>query len=242
MRKTILVTGTDTGVGKTVVGGALAGALRRKGINAGVMKPVATGCATEDGEAFSLDTRFLRAVSGVEEPDFMLTPVALEPPLAPAVATRMTSAEWSARQVSIALEELLDRHPIVFVEGVGGFMVPLNNELLVCDFAKRHGMTVVVVARPTIGTINHALLTVEAAWRRDLRVAGVVFSQTRADDRDLSTETNAAEIARISGVRILGTLPFDPEASVEGLRPGRLVDLALEHLDITGFIERECRE
>jgi dethiobiotin synthetase len=239
-------------VGKTVVTAALAGALRRRRINAGVMKPVATGCkwtgagspgtdAFSQASLFSPDTNFLRAATGVTEPDFMLTPVCLEPPLAPAVAARMTATTLSMRQIAIGLLELCERHDVVLVEGVGGFLVPLDDETLLSDVAQRMKMTVLVVARPTLGTINHTLLTVEAVWRRELRIAGVVFCETRSGQRDASTATNADEIARISGVRILGTLPYDPETSVEECRIGRIIDLAEENLDIEGFIRRECK-
>ncbi len=241
LRKTFLVTGTDTGVGKTVVTGALAGALRRKGVNAGIMKPVASGCERTEGGPNCVDARFLRAASGVSEPDFMLTPVALEPPLAPSVAARIGGASWTWNAVNVAVEELLDRHPVLLIEGVGGLMVPLDDETLLLDFAERRKMTIVVVARPTLGTINQTLLTVAAAWHRELRVAGIVYCETRPDDRDLSTGTNAPEIARISGVHNLGTLPFDPAVSVDACRPGRIVDSALANLDIDGFIERELK-
>ncbi len=242
MPKAILVTGTDTGVGKTVVTAALAGALRRRGVDAGVMKPVATGCTLANGEVFSPDTNFLRAASGVTEPDFMITPVTLEPPLAPSVAARMVATPWSVNQVTIGLEDLFERHPVVLIEGVGGFLVPLNGDMLVADLAVKLKANVLIVARPTLGTINHTLLTVEAAWSRGVRVAGVVFCETRAGDRDASTGTNADEISRVAGVHLLGTLPFDPETSVADCRVGRIVDLAEQHLDVEGFIRRECTE
>ncbi len=242
MRKAIFVTGTDTGVGKTVVAGALAGAMRRRGINAGVMKPVATGCTIADGEVFCADTNFLRAASGVAEPDFLITAVTLEPPLAPSVAARMVATPFTINQMTVGLEDLFERHDVVLVEGIGGLLVPLDDETLVVDLVVKMRASLLVVARPTLGTINHTLLTVEAAWARDLRVAGVVFCETRANDRDVSTGTNAEEIVRISGVRFLGTLPFDPDASVADCRPGRIVDLALEHLDVDGIIQREVKE
>ena len=242
MPKVFLVTGTDTGVGKTVVTAALAGALRRRGVDAGVMKPIATGCTLAGGEVACADARFLRAATGVTEPDFMITPVALEPPLAPSVATRMSGAAWSMNQITIGVEEMLDRHPVLLLEGIGGFLVPLDDETLLCDLAKTMGLTLIIVARPTLGTVNHTLLTIEAAWSRELRVAGVVFCETRENDRDLSTDTNAEEIERIAGVHLLGTMPFDPETSVDQGRVGRIVDLAEKHLDVEGFIRRELGE
>ena len=240
MPKSILVTGTDTGVGKTVVTAGLAAAIRKRGIDAGVMKVAATGCTFADGYAVSADTQFLRAVTGVTEPDWMIAPICLEPPVAPAVAARMTGVPIAWGRVREGLNDLLERHPVVLAEGVGGFLVPVDDEMLLADIAGRLGMTVLIVARPGLGTINHTLLTIEAVQMRDLRVAGVVFCETFADEEDVSTATNAGEIERIAGVHILGTLPFDPELSVEECRPGRLVEHVEEHLDVEGFIRREC--
>ncbi|KPJ52438.1 MAG: hypothetical protein AMS16_06370 [Planctomycetes bacterium DG_58] len=240
MSSVILVTGTDTAVGKTVVTAGLAAAIRSRGIDAGVMKVAATGCTISDGYICSADTQFLRALTGVTEPDWMIAPICLEPPLAPAVAARLTGVGVSWDQVKQGVVDLCERHPVVLVEGVGGLLVPLDDEMLLADVAERLGMTVLIVARPGLGTINHTLLTIEAVQMRELRVAGVVFCQTFEDEEDVSTATNPAEIERIAGVHILGTLPFDPELSVEECRAGRLVELVEEHLDVEGFIRREC--
>ncbi|HUV39870.1 MAG TPA: dethiobiotin synthase [Planctomycetota bacterium] len=242
MSRAILVTGTDTGVGKTVVTAGLAAALRARGIDVGVMKPVATGCTIADGELISPDTEFLRAATGVTEPDFMVTPVMLEPPLAPTVASRMTAAPFTFNQISTGLYDLLERHPVVLVEGVGGFLVPVTDEMLLADVAEAMKMTVLVVARPSLGTINHTLRTVEAVRMRELRIAGIVFNVTCEDDVDASSDSNVDEIERITGLRILGTLPFEPSISVEECRVGALAGLVETHLDVEGFMRRELVE
>lgn len=244
MSLVILVTGTDTGVGKTVVTAGLSAALRARGIDAGVMKPVASGCPLDDdGYVHSPDTSFLRVVSGVDDPEFMITPVCLEPPLAPAVAARASGVPVQMKDVRQALVDLRERHSVVLVEGVGGFLVPLDDETLLGDLAERLGMTALIVARPGLGTINHTLLTIEAVQMRDLRVAGVVFCETPecGPENDESIATNAGEIERIAGVHMLGMLPFDAGLSVEECRPGRLAELVEEHLDVEGFIRRECQ-
>jgi dethiobiotin synthetase len=236
----MLITGTDTGVGKTVVTAGLAAALRARGVDAGVMKPVASGCTIADGRSHSPDTMFLRTVAGVTEPDWMITPVMLEPPLAPTVAARMAATPFTYNQIRVGVLEMMDRHPVLLVEGVGGFLVPVTEALLMAEIARKLEMTVLIVARCGLGTINHTLLTIEAVQMRELRIAGVVFNQAYGDDLDVSTETNAEEIERIAGVHILGMLPYDPELSVEECRPGRLVERVAEHLDVEGIIRREC--
>ena len=240
MGKAILVVGTDTGVGKTVVTGALAGALNRRGVRAGVMKPIASGCLRDaNGTLYSPDTEFLRAATGIVEADFTLTQVYLEAPLAPAVAARVSGEAVSLRDIRPALFDLSDRYDVVLVESVGGFMVPIDDETLFSDLAERLELPVLIVARCGLGTINHTLLTIEAVKMRELRTAGFVFCRTSAEPLDLSAETNAAEIQRIAGVHFLGTLPFDPGAGVERCAPGRIVELAEQHLDVEGFIRRE---
>jgi dethiobiotin synthetase len=241
MSKAILITGTDTGVGKTVVTAGLASALRRRGIDAGVMKPVATGVVRdENGDFISHDTEFLCEVSGVKDPYFMVTPVCLEAALTPAVAAHMSGVTDVVEGMRQGLIDLMNSHPVVLVEGVGGFLVPLDDETLLGDFAEKAGMTVVVVARPGLGTINHTLLTVEAVQMRGLRVAGVVFNQTSAYAPDESAATNPGEIERFAGVYMLGTLPFVPDLSVEQCAAGGLVELVEQHLDVEGLIRREC--
>jgi dethiobiotin synthetase len=241
MSKVILITGTDTGVGKTVVTAGLAAALRRRGVKAGVMKPVATGCARDEhGDFISPDTEFLCEVSGVQDPYNLVTPVCLEAALAPAVAARMSGITTVVEDMRQGLSDLMERHPVVLVEGVGGFLVPLDEETLLGDFAEKAGMTVVVVARCGLGTINHTLLTIEAVQTRGLRIAGIVFHETSADAADASVATNPGEIERFAGVHMLGTLPFVPELSVEKCVAGGLVEFVEKHLDVEGFLRREC--
>ena len=241
MGNTILVTGTDTGVGKTVVTAALAGAMCRRDVDVGVLKPIASGCSVSaDGQLYSPDADFLRLATGVEEPDFMISPVCLEPPLAPSVAARLMGARVSEAVILQSVKDLSERHEVLLVEGIGGILVPIDDEALVVDLAERFGMSVLIVARPNLGTINHTLLTIEAIQMRELRVAGVVFCETSNDASDESTATNATEIERITGVHMLGTLPFDAEVDVAGGQLGRIIELADEHLDVDGLVRREC--
>ena len=134
---------------------------------------------------------------------------------------------------------MCEAHEIVLVEGVGGALVPINDELMMIDLPAKLGMPVLVVARAGLGTINHTLLTLEAIQMRGMRVAGVAFNNTYEDADDMSVETNSAEIERFAGVHMLGTLPFDAELSVENCVPGRLVESIEECLDVDGLIRRE---
>jgi len=236
----ILITGTDTGVGKTAVTAGLAAALRRRGFDVGVMKPVATGgFRSEDNCVLSADALFLQSVADVEEAIWMINPVCMEPPLAPSAASRLTGTPVDFATLKQVFLDMTEVHAVTLVEGIGGFFVPLNDDMLVADLAEYFGMPVLIVAHAGLGTINHTLLTVEAVRTRDLRTVGVVLNETHEDDGDPSRATNAHEIERIGEVYILGTLPFDPEMNVEEGIPGKLVDNVEQNIDVEGFIRRE---
>ncbi|MDP2935542.1 MAG: dethiobiotin synthase, partial [Dehalococcoidia bacterium] len=152
----IFVTGTDTGVGKTVVAAGLAAALKARGVNVGVMKPVQTG-------DYPGDAAVLRLAAGVDDPLNLILPCYLQAPLAPAVAALLGDRPVSPALIMEAFQELCQRHEFMIVEGVGGLMVPLLDGYSVADLIVAMGLPALVVARPGLGTINHTLLTIKQA-------------------------------------------------------------------------------
>lgn len=209
MNRGIFVTGTDTGVGKTVVTAALAGALRRRGTNAGVMKAVQTGALrAADGAWISPDGRFLAATAGVDDPPELVCPVCLELPLAPAVAAALSGDEVPIGRIMAAFEELCRRHDLVLVEGAGGLAVPIRSGYLMSDLARDLGLPLLIVARPGLGTLNHTALTVHFARSAGLRVLGVVFgAMPPPEEQDAPMRSNAAAIEAVAGVPVLGFVP-----------------------------------
>jgi dethiobiotin synthetase len=200
MKRGVFVTGTDTDVGKTFVAAGLARALARRGVDVGVMKPVATG-ASSDGALLA---------SGLSEKDDprLVTPVLLGPPLAPSVAARVSGVALDLERVWRAWRTLRSLHDFMVVEGVGGLLVPVKHRYPVAAMAKRMGLPLIVVARPTLGTINHTLLTVESARRRGLRVAGLVVCYSRDWRAGKAERSNPAVLEAESGVPLLGVVPF----------------------------------
>jgi len=176
------VTGTDTGVGKTVVAGGLAAALRARGLAVATFKPVQSGALAEDPEGDA-------ALLGAE------CVYAFEEPLAPFVAAARAGATVELEPIVRAADRLAAAHDAVVVEGAGGLLVPLAPALLVADMARALDLPVVVVARAGLGTVNHTLLTLETAARRDLHVAAVVLNGA-ADD---STAENPELIRAFGG-------------------------------------------
>src|SRR5205823_4609969 len=121
----IFITGTDTGVGKTAVAAALAGALRSRGLDVGVMKPVQSGAERGPGGLVAPDGHFLAIAAGVEDPPEWVCPVCLEAPLAPSVAAEMEGREIDLGVVFAAYRALRERHDWLIVEGAGGICVPI---------------------------------------------------------------------------------------------------------------------
>ncbi len=214
----LFLTGTDTGVGKTVLTATLALGLRARGLEIGVAKPIQTGALAADPEG---DAAVLKRWLGLTESLEEICPFSFSPPVAPLIAAKLEARELALDDVVDAVTALEDRYEAVLVEGVGGLLVPVGPGWNVSDLAEALGLHLVVVARPGLGTVNHTLLTLEAARARGLRVAGVILNGRR-DQHDASLERNADLITSLGEVRVIGQTPW-----VEGsLTSERLAKLA----------------
>ncbi len=203
MIPSIFVTGTDTGVGKTFVAAGLAAALRRRGADVGVMKPVASGSRGVPGDA-----RLLREASGVSDPFDLVSPIRLVPPLAPSVAARLSGRRVDLDRVWKAFQRLSALHETLIVEGVGGLLVPLRPRFTVAHLVRRLRLPLLIVTRPTLGTINHTALTVLAARAFRLRILGIVINHHERFRRGAAERTNRAAIEEETGMPVLGEVPF----------------------------------
>lgn len=214
----LFVTGTDTGVGKTLVACSVARALRERGLDLGVMKPIETGVGPEG----PLDAIALRSAAGAEDALDLICPQQFALPAAPTVAAAHEGREVDLTVVDAAWAVLGARHDSMLVEGAGGLLVPAAAGVTMGDLAGRLGLPLLIAARGSLGTINHTLLTLEAAERRGLEVAGVVISHTtgRLSDADAA---NLAELRAALGKKLVGEIP--------PLAPGSLPDLAAIALD-----------
>jgi len=211
------VTGTGTGVGKTVVACALAEQLAARRVDVGVMKPIETGVGSQG----PLDAIALAEAANVPEPLDRICPVRLEMPAAPAVAAAAEGRTVDLAAIRAAFDALRAAHETLIVEGAGGVLVPVTAGTTMADLARDLGLPLVVAARGRLGTINHTLLTLEALAARGLPVAGVVISHgpvtlTSAD------AANLAALRETLGERLVGEIPpLDPDQSV----PARAIDL-----------------
>jgi len=213
------ISGTDTGVGKTVAACALIRALRRAGVDTGAMKPVETGVEN----ARPLDAIALRAAAGGVDPLEDVCPLQFALPAAPLVAAQHEERSIDFGHLLEGFERLAARHTAVVVEGAGGVLVPITNQEDMAELALRLDLPLIVVARPALGTINHTLLTLEVAKRRGLEVAGVVISHgariSSADERNLAFLREQLGDALLAEIPVLQEDAEAFELPVESLLP-----------------------
>ena len=205
----VFITGTDTGVGKTLVTVALGLALREAGIDVGVMKPVETGAPLTGGRRVGDDAALLHRLLAPEDSIEDVNPFALALPAAPAVAARQAGVTIDLARIREAYARLCGRHEIVLVEGAGGLLVPLDAKTTMADLALALGCPLIVVARKRLGTINHTLLTLREAGRLGCRVLGVVLNEWDGSGEALS-EADALNLEALRErlpVPVLAELP-----------------------------------
>ncbi|HWD24583.1 MAG TPA: dethiobiotin synthase [Acidimicrobiales bacterium] len=221
------VVGTDTGVGKTVISAGIVACLRGRGFDVGIAKPVQSGAVTHDpdGDAWVLST-----LSGVRDPLDSITPFAFPAPLAPLIAARLSGVDVALDDVVLALDHLRARHTALVIEGAGGLHVPVGESWTIADLVCAVRSPVVIVARASLGTVNHTVLTIEALRARGVDVVGVVLNGVRDD----SSATNASLIERIGDVRVIGELPLlDRRLTRERVRA-----LAEQNLDVDTIVAK----
>lgn len=211
MGRGIFITGTDTGVGKTVVSAVLLLALREAGIDAGYMKPVATGCITEAGRLVSPDVKFIREVCRLEDDDRLVNPVAFARPVDPLSASLMERKSIEIHGLRKAYDELSKRHGFLIVEGIGGIAVPINRDIDVCGLISVLGLPALVVIRPSLGTINHTIMTLDYAGSRGVDVLGLVVNSAAPCPGGPADRTGPELIKRTLGLPVVACVDHDPD-------------------------------
>jgi len=206
----LFLTATDTAVGKTVVAAAIAAHLREQGLSVGVMKPAETGCCKRGGALHPSDADFLRRASATDDVLGAICPYRFSEPLAPAVAARRAKKEIDTRLIRKIYRAISKGHNTTLVEGAGGLMVPLCGSYLYLDLAAELGLPLVIVARAGLGTINHTLLTVNAARARGLEIYGIILNQARKGKLGPAEKTNPGAIAELTGISRVFSLPYIP--------------------------------
>jgi dethiobiotin synthetase len=214
MQAAFFVTGTDTGVGKTLVTCALLHATRRRGSSAVGMKPIAAGVEDDGGNE---DVVRLLAASSIQPPVELVNPFLYAPPIAPHIAAREAGRPIEIGTIRQAFERLRMLADVVWVEGVGGFRVPLDERYDTADLAQILALPVVLVVGMRLGCLNHALLAAEAIARRELVLAGWVANQI--DPAMARFDANLETLAARLNAPLLGVVPYgaDPAQAAGSL-------------------------
>jgi dethiobiotin synthetase len=205
-----LVTGTDTGVGKTLVSRLLLEALKRAGHSAAGMKPVASGCHVSAAGLRSDDALELMQASNAAADYTDVNPYALASACAPHIAAREMGVEIRLERILESFRRLQQKSPWIVVEGVGGWSVPLGERLTMAEVARALGLPVILVVGLRLGCLNHALLTMGAIRRADIPLAGWVAN--RIDPAMTHVLENIATLAQKIEAPLLAQIPYQSAA------------------------------
>lgn len=225
----LFITATDTDAGKTVVTCAIAAALRSAGVKVGVCKPIATGCRHEREGLVNADAEALAHFADCRLPLDVINPVRYHPPLAPAVAAEKAKKPVDFGAIADSLRRLDGEHDVLLVEGIGGIMVPLDEQRTVLDLAAMIGYPILVVTRPGLGTLNHTALTCSAIVRRGLCLAGLVINGYNPEppEYDPAIDDNPLWLAKQNHTKVLATIPrADDVIPHEARLPPAVLDAA----------------
>jgi dethiobiotin synthetase len=202
--KSCFITATDTGIGKTTITAALAFALKNMGVNVGVMKPFATGTQQKTGYK-SVDVAILANSVQSQDPEELINPYFFPVPASPYAAANKLRVNIDVDSVMDNFEKLQTMHDVVLVEGIGGILTPILKNYSIANLIKDMNLDPLVVTSSRIGTVNHTLMTLNAAQQYGLKVRGLIINNTDPDGYDVDDLKN--DLKNLSGVDVLCTIP-----------------------------------
>lgn len=211
MKHGFFITGTDTGVGKTRVSTALLTVFNARGFSTAAMKPVASGCTTTAQGLRNDDALALQQHATLQVPYEQVNPYAFEPAIAPHIAAAQAGQSIDFVRIKHGLDILSMQVDVVIVEGVGGWLVPLNREATIADLARMLGLPVILVVGVRLGCLNHALLSVESIEQSGLPMVGWVANVI--DPGMQCVEENITALRERIAVPWLGTVRWHPNAT-----------------------------
>lgn len=223
----VFVTGTDTDIGKTVITAGLAAVMQSLGYKAGVYKPFQSGAEIKNGFLVSPDLAYVKQLDFYIE---TLCSYLLKAPTAPYIAAKLEGIDIDVSVVKKEYQTIKQNCEILLVEGAGGLLVPVSQNILMSDIAKMLDIPILIVTRPNLGTINHTLLTINQAKECGLDIAGVIINRYPQGTDDIAIKTAPKLIEEYSDVNILGIIPDIP--NFENIKPGALINILINSLDI----------
>ena len=202
---------------------------------AGVYKPIQSGAILNNNDLLSPDLEFVKSIDSN-----ILTKVTynLKKPVVPSIAAILDNVKIYKNRIKIDYENLKENCDFVIVEGAGGLLVPVAEDFMMRDIAKFLDLPIVIVARPDLGTINHTLLTIEAAKSKGLNILGVIISNYPSDTDDIAIKTAPAIINELTGIKILGILPVVEEIRNNAPEKSEaLIDTIINNINIQEFFK-----
>jgi len=202
------ITGTDTGVGKTVITACLTVLFQNRGLRVGAIKPIETGVDPECRSSANSDAEFLQEVAGTDDATNAACLYRFRTPAAPMQASRSEGREIEPGPLLESIRNLRETRDVVLVEGIGGLLVPIFPGFCVADLARESGFPLLLVSRYAVGTLNHTALTVSEARRRDLEITGIILNHNENRPLDAVELGQKALIEELTGLPVLAECPF----------------------------------
>jgi len=212
--KSLFITGTDTDVGKTYVTAGLAVTLRKMGIDVGIMKPFAAGTPQKNGFK-SEDIEILSRAAQVSDPEDLVNPQFFKMAASPYTASKSLKVKVKVKSVLSNFKKLSKLHSMLLVEGMGGIMTPILKNYFVTDLIKDMKLPAVIVTRTRIGTVNHTIMTCKMCEKYKIPIKGIIINNFDSDG--YTVKTLKRDLQSLTGVPILGTIPFIDNLSDDSL-------------------------
>lgn len=235
--KSLFITGTDTGIGKTVISMGLCAFLSlRKGMDVGVMKPFESGLTKGEQKAGSRDAVLLREASGSTDSLRKINPYTFEAPLAPEVAAELEHRVIDIDSVDRTYRDLLRKHDVLIIEGAGGVMVPIKSNFFYIDLIRRWNVPTIIVSRLGLGTINHTLLTSRYLESQGISIVGVILNDVN-NEADIASQTNPGVLKQYLRVPFLGVFPHVAWVAQNRMNRELLAETFAKNIDTTAILQ-----
>lgn len=231
MNTGIFITGTDTGVGKTMVACLIITYLKKHGIDVGVMKPIETGCLKTYNKLIPQDARLLKTISNTLDSISLVNPYRFKFPLAPLVTADIEGKDIDFDKIRNAFNEIKKNHPYIIVEGAGGLLVPIARQnlkhkqrvLYMADLAKYLRLPILIIIGNRLGALNHAILTVRHANSIGLKILGIILCNLKPEG--MAEKTNATVLEELLNSKILFKIPYLPELIYRKKNPSLFLNM-----------------
>lgn len=234
--KSIFITGTNTGIGKTVVSMGLSAFLSlRKGMDVGVMKPFESGSSGAEHEAGPRDSVLLREASGSTDSLEEINPCTFEAPLAPEVAAELEHRVIDLDSVDRIYHGLLKMHDVLVIEGAGGVMVPIKRNFFYVDLIRQWNVPAVIVSKLGLGTINHTLLTSHYLESQGISIVGVILNDA-SNETDIASQTNPGVLKQYLRAPFLGVFPHVAGVTEKGVNRELLAETFVKNIDTAAIL------